>query len=218
LSAPFRTQLRGYKSVEILGYVDKDLAKATREDIKQDRWSDYNQVLADFAAAKHEGTRLFQQRNTEQGCLVWQDAAVDIDNMVASSSRPSLSKRGGERFISQLAELYFIVRLNVAQVKISAMSAPGAEFFEAIMAEAALNSATRSLKQDYWMKGYKYRPSHQHLVKLRDRFALFIRLQAEPGTADRALRHIEGAVRLQPGDAAIVKEKDNIMAWKARGY
>jgi hypothetical protein len=98
------------------------------------------------------------------------------------------------------------------------MSAPGAEFFEAIMAEDALNSATRSLKQDYWMKGYKYRPSDQHLAKLRYRFALFIRLQAEPGTADRALRHIEGAVRLQPGDAAIVKEKDNIMAWKARGY
>jgi hypothetical protein len=99
------------------------------------------------------------------------------------------------------------------------MSAPGAEFFEAIMAEDALNSATRSLKQDYWMKGCKYRPSDQHLAKLRCRFALFIRLlQAEPGTADRALRHIEGAVRLQPGGAAIVKEKDNIMAWKARGY
>ena len=218
LLAPFRAQLRGYKSVIIQGYVNRDLAEAVREDMGRDRWSDFKQVLASFAAAKEEGSRLFQQRKTSEGCLIWQDAALDIEKMVQSSSWPALVHGGGKPFVTQLAELYFLVRLNVAHVKITAMQSPRGAYYEAMMAEDSLAMASRSLRQDYWMSGYKFRPSDQHLAKLRYRFALAIRLQAEPDTTDRALRHIEGALRLQPGDAAIMKERDNILAWKRRGY
>ena len=220
LLAPFRTRLRGYKAVKIQGYVDQALANTVREEMKLDRWSDPEQVLADFAAAKEEGSRLFQLRKVDEGTLIWQDAAVDLDKMLESSSWPTLVKRGGECFISQLAELYFLVRLNVAHVTIARMQNPTSLYFEfeGIMAKDALNSATRSLKRDHWMRGYKYRPSDQHLAKLRYRFALLLRLQDEPGTVDRALSYIDGALRLQPGDAAILKERNHILAWQRRGY
>jgi hypothetical protein len=46
---------------------------------------DHEQVLADFAAAKEEGSRLVQQKKADEGCLMWQDAAVDVDEIVESS-------------------------------------------------------------------------------------------------------------------------------------
>jgi hypothetical protein len=219
LLAPFRTILRGYKAVQIQGRVDHDLAIAVQEDINRDRWSDPEAVLADFAASKDTGLKLFQQRKADDGCLVWQDAALDIDKMVQSSSWPSLVKRGGQRFVSHIAEMYFLVRLNIAHVQIFNVQRPDKNpYFAGIMAEDALNSAIQSLRSNYWMEGYRHRPLVQHLVKLRYRFALFLRLQAEPGTADRAWRFIEGAMRLQPGNSAIAKERDNILAWLQRGY
>jgi hypothetical protein len=86
LLAPFRTILRGFKSVDIQGHFDEDIAIAAQEDIHQDRWSDPTQVLTDLAAAKEEGSRLFKQGNMEDASLAWKDAALDIDKMVESSS------------------------------------------------------------------------------------------------------------------------------------
>jgi hypothetical protein len=91
LLAPFRTILRGFKSVNIQGHVDEDIAISVREDIHQDRWSDPTQVLADLAATKEEGSRLFKQGNMEDASLAWKDAALDIDKIVESSSWPELT-------------------------------------------------------------------------------------------------------------------------------
>jgi hypothetical protein len=219
LLEPFRTQLRGYKAVDIRGHVDRGLAADVQNDMRQDRWSDPAHILANFAVEKEKGSNQFQERMKDTGCLTWQDAVLDIDKMVESSSWTTLTKRGGEPFISQLAELYFLVRLNIAHVQISDMQeGRKSAVFAGIMAEDALNSATKSLRKDHWMDGYKYQPSIQRMAKLRYRFALLIRLQAEPGTADRAMTHIDKALRLQPGDAAIMRERINIAAWLQRGF
>lgn len=76
-------------------------------------------------------------------------------------------------------------------------------YYEGIMAQDALHSAVRSMRQDHWVKGYKYRPSDQHMAKLKYRLALLTRLRGEPDTEDRALRYTEGALRLEPDDATI---------------
>lgn len=36
--APFRTALRGFKSIKIGGYVDESLAREVEDEIRQDRW------------------------------------------------------------------------------------------------------------------------------------------------------------------------------------
>ncbi|KAF2024732.1 hypothetical protein EK21DRAFT_117501 [Setomelanomma holmii] len=157
----------------------------------------------DAETAKDKGSAFFKQSQKDNGCLVWRDLAVDIDKAFESSSWPRPVERGGKRFVSQLAELYFLVRLNIAQVQLSNMQTSDATFMFAMMAEDSLDMAARALKRDHWILGFEVPPSIQHLAKLRYRLALLVRLQHESGTSDRALRHIDGALSLQPGDAGI---------------
>jgi len=214
LLAPFRTLLRGLQNIKVQGHVNEDLARAVQEEIKQHRWSDPEKVLADLIAAKETGSNLYKQFNGGDAYIAWADAAVDIDKIVASGAWPDLVKRGGQSFVSRLAEMYFLLRLNMVHIQIAnIMENPGMAFYAAIIAEDSLNSAARSIKKNHWMEGYKYRPSIQHLAKLRYRYAVLIRLKHEPGTADRALMYIDAALQLQPGDPAIMKERDNIVAW-----
>ncbi|KAH7073602.1 hypothetical protein BKA63DRAFT_37285 [Paraphoma chrysanthemicola] len=217
LLVSFRTRLRGFKHVQIQGHADSHLVKAVQAQMAQNRWSDCEGVLADLKAAKEKGSGLFQQGRRDEGCLLWQDAAVDVDTIYESSSWPSLVKDGGDHFASQLAELYFLTRLNIAHLQISKMQRPTERVIAGIMAEDSLNMAVRAMKRDHWMQGHKFQPSNQHLAKLRYRYALLLRLQDEPGTSDRALRYIDAALRLQPGDSAIMKERDAILAWKRQG-
>jgi len=219
LLAPFRNHLYGYTSVEIAGHVSKSLASTVREELQQDRWSNPQIILSDFTAAKEAGTQLFQQRDLSNASLTWQDAAVDIDKITGSSAWPRLVARGGQPFVSQLAELYFLVRLNIAHIQLTQMTEdPSFAYFAGLMAEDALQCAFESIKQGYWMEGFKYQPANKHVAKLRYRIALCGRLQREPGTAETALKWVDGALRLQPGDAAIIKERERIVAWVERGY
>jgi hypothetical protein len=141
----------------------------------------------------------------------WMDAVVDIDKIHDSSSWSCLIRRGGEDFVSQLAPLYFIMRLNVAHIQISKMHE--SPYFSGMLAEDALKSAVRSVKKGFWLSEYRYVPSTPHMTKLRYRYAIFFRLQGHPKDANRALTYIDSALRLAPGDAAIIKERDNILAW-----
>lgn len=157
---------------------------------------------------------MYKQFNGGDAYIAWADAAVDIDKIVASGAWPALVKRGGESFVSQLAEMYFLLQLNMVHIQIAnIMENPGMAIYAAIIAEDSLNSAARSIRKNHWMEGYKYRPSIQHLAKLRYRFAVLSRLKDEPGTADRALIYIDSALQLQPGDPAIMKERDYIAVW-----
>jgi hypothetical protein len=218
LLAPFRKHLRGYTSVKISGHIDKTLARTTREEIKQDRWCDPQTVLSDFTAAKDAGTKLFQQRDLVNASLTWQDAAVDIDKIFGSTAWPKLVALGGQPFVSQLAERYFLVRLNIAYIQLKQMTEePALAFFAGMMAEDTLHCAVKSLKQGHWMEGFKYKLANMHSAKLRYRLALSARLRREPGTAERALKYVDGALKLLPGDAAIMQERERIVAWVERG-
>ena len=106
------------------------------------------------------------------------------------------------------------MQLNIAHIQIANMQ--NMDFGADIMAEGALKSAVRSMKRGFWKIDYRHNPSVQHLAKLRYRYAMFMRLEASPQNADRALRYIDGVLRLQPGDAALVRERENILAWKGQ--
>ncbi|KAE8844222.1 hypothetical protein HRS9122_05325 [Pyrenophora teres f. teres] len=210
LLKPLTDNLYGYQGVQIKGHVDSALAAAARQDLAQDRYSNPTAVLAEFAKEKEEGSRLFREKNSEAAILRWLDAALEVDKLLQSTSWPKLIRRGGEEFVSQLATIYFLMQLNIAHVQVGSM--PG--FAPELLAENALNMAVRSIAKNYWMKDYKYVPAPTHMAKLRYRFAMFYRLQANPENANRALVYINGALNVQPGDAAIMREKENIVAWK----
>ncbi|CAO2648304.1 Nn.00g075710.m01.CDS01 [Neocucurbitaria sp. VM-36] len=213
LLASFRNKLRGYKAVAINGHIGDDLAKTVRDEMAQEQWLDSKSVLAEFIKTKEEGTRLFQERRNEEACLRWQDAAVDIDRLHSSSSWAGIVRQGGEFFVSELAELYFLMRLNIAHVQITIMHDPGMAFFAGLMADDSLGCAFKAVEKGFWTSDYMYNPSPKHLAKLQYRRALFFRLQGIADTARLALTHITEALMLQPGDAAILKERKNVVAW-----
>ncbi|KAI1516724.1 hypothetical protein Ptr86124_003661 [Pyrenophora tritici-repentis] len=112
-------------------------------------------------------------------------------------------------FVSQLAAIYFLVQLNIAHVQVGAM--PG--FAPELLGENALIMVIKSVRENYWMKDYKYTPSPEHLAKLQYRMAMFYRLQGDHLNARLALTYINGAYRLQIGDAVIWREREKIVAW-----
>ncbi|EUC48936.1 hypothetical protein COCMIDRAFT_85905 [Bipolaris oryzae ATCC 44560] len=211
LFAPLRANLHGYKGVEVKGHVDSAVATALRQDIAKDPSSDPAAVLTQYMAAKEEGTRLFHDGQVELGCLKWQDAAVELDMLIVSSSWPGLVRQGKEEFVAQLAQVYFIMRLNIIHVQLSNWSK--SSFVAEVLADDSLNCAFNSLKQDYWMKGYKHAVSVAHKAKYYFRYATFLRLQADPGNKERALGFIDLALRKQPGDLGILREKEKILEW-----
>jgi hypothetical protein len=214
LFKPLMINLYGYKTVEIKGHVDSALAVAVRQNLAQDRYSDPTAVLTEFAAEKERGSQLFRDRKIQEARVGWQEAVYELEKLHQSSSWPNLVRRGGDQFVSQIAPLYFLMQLNIAHIQIANMQ--NMDFGADIMAEGALKSAVRSMKKGFWKTDYRYNPSVQYLAKLRYRYAMFMRLEASSQNADRALRYIDGALRLQPGDAALVRERENILAWKGQ--
>ena len=216
LLAPFRTHLYGRKAVAITGHVDKAVAAALRDDMRRDQWSNPAAVLSLFSTAKEDGSRLFREGKKEEGSLRWQDAALDLDKVHESSSWVNLVRRGGESFVSQLAEIYFLMRLNIAHHFLCSVQGPQPVPFACLMAEDSLTCAVKSMKKGFWMDDYKYIPSIPQAAKLRYRLALCLRLEGKAKSANGALMHIEKALGLQPNDAAILRERQNILAWMQR--
>lgn len=222
LLAPFGTLLRGYKTVKINGHVDQILARNVCKDIAGDQWSDTQAVVEEARTAKDRGVHLYRAGRFDDACTCWLDAAAVITQVVESTSWPNLVRSGDKDFVPTLAEVSFLMRLNIIQKQITDMQAPGWNSIQVLgfaavtLAQDALHMAHLSLARDYWKKGYKYDPSPKHKAKLFYRHAFFLRLQAEPGTAQNAFRYIQMASQLQPEDAAIAEEKVKVRAWVQR--
>jgi hypothetical protein len=220
LLAPFRSHLRGYTDVRVIGHVNKALAAATREELQQDRWSDPRTTLSDFAAAKEKGAELFRQRDLTKAHDVWQGVTLDIDKLRNSKTAwPKIVACGGEPFVSELAKLHFLLYLNIAHVQIMQRTEdPAVSALTFLMAQEALTRAGKSLEKDYWMKDFTYQPEDVHKAKYYYRLALSARLYQGRNTAVVALVWIEEAFRLLPADAAILREKERILVWMERDY
>jgi hypothetical protein len=213
LLQPFRNRLRGFKKAKVRGLVDRDIAKAAEEDIAQDIATDPEAVVKDFQAQKDEGQNLYKARNIDEACLKWQDATLEIETLRGGSSWPTLIDKGGVPFVARLAEIYFLMKLNIIHVKISGISKH--EFYADLLAKDNMEMILQSLKKDYWMPGYRWQPSDMQKAKLRYRQALLIRLTDEVRSAQTAVRSIELAHRLFPDDAVIARERTAVLAWSA---
>jgi hypothetical protein len=164
LLLPFRNRLRGFKKAKVRGRVSREIANTVEEDIAQDYATDPEVVLTDFQKQKDEGQALYKAKKMDEACLKWQDAALDIEQLRAGSSWATLTGKGGIPFVSRLAEIYFLMKLNVGHIMINAMTK--SEFCTDLQAEDAMVIAMNSLKQDYWMSGNKLNPSDVHKAKL----------------------------------------------------
>ncbi|ORX95969.1 hypothetical protein BCR34DRAFT_549517 [Clohesyomyces aquaticus] len=209
---PFRTELRGLKAVQVKGSVSRSLALAVQEDIARDKWSEPQEVTKIFKAAKEKGARLFQEKNLDEACLEWQDATLEIECMHDGASWEGLIRAGGPEFVSEIAEIYFQMKLNIAHIQLKKLQTgiPGAAL---LLAEDALNCAATFLVK-FNEDGNTWRPTHLQKAKWNHRRALLLRLEGLVDRINTAVTFVNTALAFAPGDAVILAEKQAIMAWR----
>ena len=152
-------------------------------------------------------------KKLEDAWLKWQDAALEIEQLRVNSSWEQLTKKGGIPFVSRLAEIYFVMKLNVLHVSISNIQTH--QPFADVLASDVSKMAMKSLKTGYWMEGYRWSPSTMHKAKFWYRYVTIIRLTNDTRWAEQAVHGIGIAHTLLPDDAAVARERDAVVAWKA---
>jgi hypothetical protein len=213
LLKPFCDRLRGFKKVKVRGLVSKDIAEAAEQAMAQNTASDPEAVLAKYQKEKDEGQVLYKAKKLEDAWLKWQDAALEIEQLRVNSSWDQLTEKGGIPFVSRLAEIYFMMKLNVLHISISNIQTH--QPFADVLASDVSKMAMKALTTGYWMKGFKWSPSTMHKAKFWYRYATIIRLTNDTHWAEQAVRGIGVAHTLLPDDAAIARERDAVVAWKA---
>lgn len=216
LLKPFQ-QLFGIEAITIDGQVSDETSKSVKQRISQPRMLDPKGILADLMAAKEKGSQLFRHDKGE-AAEVWQEAAMNIEKLLGSSTWDNIVQRSDDEFMSQLAEVYFLTKLNDAAAQIVFMQDPSLDDdgLAAMFCEGALMFAAKSRSQDFWKPGYRARMQPQHMAKFWYRYALYYRLKNERGKSHFALQHIDRAHALQPNDPAILAERERIRHWFAR--
>lgn len=216
LLKPFRTYLRGLKNVTIGGKVLPELAMAVKEEMAQDMYTDPKETLDAIVTAKDLGNQFFCEGKRQDAADTWQDTAVEIERMHRGSSWKNLIRKGGRPFVTKIAELYFLLKLNTARVMLMGMkdNSPGSDF----LAEDALICANRSLDDNFWKIRPDWEPTDSQMAKLRYRQALWLRLQGEPEGIYNALDCIHEAMHLSPNDSLILQEHETIVKWRDRRF
>lgn len=213
LLQPSRNRLRGFEKTKVRGLVSRTIAEAAEKDIRHDVASDPEATLTKYRKAKDQGQSLFREKHFEAACLAGKMLLSRSSTCTKAVLGRSLSLKGGASFVSDIAEVYFLMKLNIAHIKIAAMQR--GELYADIMVQDTLSMAIQSMRDNHWMPGFRYRPTEAQRAKLAYRHALFLRLQRSPKNVDVAARTIEVAYQLAPNDAMIARERETILAWKA---
>lgn len=213
LLQPFCDRLRGFQKAKVCGLISPGLAKAVEEILASDVATDPQSVLTNFQTQKDEGQDFYKSREIGAACLKWQDAVLEIEILRLGSSWTTLASKGGIPFVTCLAEIYFRMKLNVIHIKIDGVQ-KGELYADAVIRDA-IHQADQSLKEGYWIPGYKWKPSNLHKAKFCYRMALFFRLVDDWSSVRTAVDAIERAHRLLPHDASIAKEREAILAWSS---
>jgi hypothetical protein len=103
LLKPFRQYLRGFKKSNVYGHLSSDLAIALQNHIAGDECTNPVEFLNEIKAAKQHGQEMFQDGRLEDAYEVRDSAALTVDRLHYSSSRPILVESGGQTFINEIA-------------------------------------------------------------------------------------------------------------------
>ncbi|KAF1970198.1 hypothetical protein BU23DRAFT_601124 [Bimuria novae-zelandiae CBS 107.79] len=212
--SPYKYSDTPRSNVQITGVVSSELATSVRNEIAANEAADCQTVINAMVQAKEEGQKCFRQRDFPEASPKWLDAAVDIERIRQGSSWASLVEQGGDVFLTRVAEIYFLTKLHIEHTEL--VGAAAGDII--LLAEDALFMAREPITVGFWAAQWRWLPEDKHIAKRWYRQAMCIQLSRDLQRANVAEKLLEKALRLFPDDAAILKERDNIGAWKARGY
>jgi hypothetical protein len=218
-------QLRGLHNMSVHSHDFPRLAEDCEEEMKKDEFEDPERVIEFLVASKELGTSKYHAGEITMAYMLWEEPMRDIDRMQRGSSWANLVKRGGEPFIYRIAELEFILSLNMLHaaimrwIDLSKSSDPPAvaQPPHQLIALSSLRRAEDCLEPDHWKLGYTWEPPALLRAKLAYRDAKSLRLWSDVSFAQTAIARIDFAVRYFPNDAAVLTERENIMRWSLTG-
>ncbi|KAH7136096.1 hypothetical protein B0J11DRAFT_455011 [Dendryphion nanum] len=214
LLEPLSSRLWDWKTVAIRGAVDPSLAREIRTAITASRWSNHQQVLNRIAAEKDSGSKAFLQKDMQKAAEIWFETTLFIEKVHRGNAWSTLVAHGGEPFLKQIAELYFNLHSNVCHVRLSEpLISTLPHSITALLVQDSFQGMMASTKMDHWNPGFKFSPTRMLWAKFNFRRALSIRLLDDGKNAANAVRLIEQALLLAPGDRGIVRERVRVRTW-----
>lgn len=204
LLEPFRRFLYDVQNIEVGGVASDDVASWTREGAASGRWGGPQEVMDYFVVRKEVGSQLLKREETRLAAESWFRDVTEITALRTNKQWPRFVQEGGEHFITQLAEIYFRLNLNCAHLFLSFED----ESVGARVATYTLGNARQAMFPGHWKEGFTWQPPRELHAKFHFRAARFLRLIGEDVIDFQlASNHLDHALRLCPGDPAILMER-----------
>lgn len=220
LLKPFREGLHGVKGFKITG-VDKSVAEAVCRQVFRDRWTHHEAVLQDLQSAKECGDDAFRTKDLFTASQTWETAIGDIEHIHKSSAWENLVVKGKTTFLDAIAELYFLLCLNVVHVQLMGIEKPIRGYQPLRSQEWHLNYAAMHMKlsnasstPSQWWRQHHWEPSDEQKAKYMFRRAMWLKAKAEIEYDYESMLDATKVLELllihAPDDPAVKREMDSL--------
>ncbi|CAN8104282.1 unnamed protein product [Discula destructiva] len=208
LLQPFRDHFHGFAKVKINGKVDKVLAATVLREVKHEALPDPDEFIACVTQLKDEGNAFFREGVLSRAMHQWRMAVDRMMRLRSSLIWPQVRTQLGLEFVDRVAELFYNVHSNQVMAVLAEMHEyhpDEIERMEDAMDRIGQMSNMAATAVDAFDSAWE--PSVRHEAKLFFRSAQGARLAMDLSFAQSC---IEVALDLQPNDAEILKEYQEI--------
>ncbi|KAH9880412.1 hypothetical protein IAQ61_000703 [Plenodomus lingam] len=203
------TSLRGLPNLHILDPVDPTLSQTLTTQAAQPRWTNPTTTLEQIHTAITLGNN--HHFNPYTSATTWSSALRTLNRIRHSTSWHPLSQSGGLDFINETANLYFTLHLLHAQFltldvpstpTIPTTPSPPLLTHNATAARHHLALCDAAAARFAQHADATWRPARDQRAKMLFLQARWIRLMGEVQRCDKAVRMLDLALRLAPGERA----------------
>jgi len=190
LLKPFRTLVRGFRYVNIVGTVLRELAESTVQEVKECAWTDPHKILSDLQEADERAGQFYADELVERSIEIWTIALCDIRRIRASHSWPTLVQAGAPFFASKLDELQLGLLLSSAQYTVDIMKASPTDKHAIGLMGHALESNLEEAAHIFIERDISRHPdlSSEQILAFRVAFIQYCRLRREVESLSQAVR------------------------------
>jgi hypothetical protein len=210
LLRPVLQNLRGIKHIVTHGYVTSSFVDSVSNVVAQHEYTDPEATANELTNLGQRGQKEYVAGNIEGAYKIWSDAKVVWGRIYGGSSWPSLSARGGVRFVEEIALAYFSISLwmmcGVFKLHGSIMSGPTYPVKHFLLIHKCIEDAEKTLEFGFWGEPYgAWEPVNYALGYLRYSQALVVRLKFGPGRP-AAFQFLNEALDLVPDEVLFQEE------------
>ena len=215
LLQPFATFNLDYRNVEISGRVSPKLAEEVKRAIREERFTDVEDVLVVGRYALMQCEKLYNSGDYYEAFRRCLAGAMMLFMLKHSDSWDKLYNSGGTLFLDAIAKIYSSLNLIGLKAGVPRTLLPDTTNKKSWVIQCVFQ-AHYAIDRDFWAPGYRWVPSRAHLTELIRYGCMFFRLNNIDPAAKTAALNIALAAHLEPGDQAIAEEQQAVLEWRDR--